>query len=93
MASISLFTSSTVQPSTISTSRQASQQAAAQRAADAAETVKLSAAAQAKALYHQGRSVTAIAAALGTTAKEVDNYLGITLEEALSQTLESTLKA
>ncbi|MDR3775349.1 MAG: hypothetical protein P4K97_00515 [Terracidiphilus sp.] len=54
------------------------------------DSVKISAAAQAKLLHQQGQSVTVIAAALGTTTKAVDGYLGITLTQALEKTLQAT---
>lgn len=57
------------------------------------DTVKLSTQAQALLLYHQGQSVNSIAAALGATTKQVDDYLGITLQQELQQTLQSTQQA
>jgi len=54
------------------------------------DTVEISAAAQAKLLHQQGQSVTVIAATLGTTAKTVDEYLGITLTQELEKTLQAT---
>lgn len=57
------------------------------------DTVKLSEAAQAKLLYSQGQGVSTIAKTLGTTTKEVNNDLGITLEKELEQTLEKTESA
>jgi len=57
------------------------------------DTVKLSPKAQAKSLYHQGESVATIASSLGTTSKQIDDYLGITLQKELQQTLQATEKA
>jgi hypothetical protein len=92
MASISLFASSSTESYAISATQKTSQQDT-QNAVEAEDSVKLSDAAQAKALYHEGQSVTAIAASLGTTAKQVNDYLGIALEEELAQALQATLKA
>jgi len=57
------------------------------------DTLKLSAPAQAKMLQQQGQSVNMIAATLGTNAKTINDYLGITLEQTLEKTLQATLKA
>jgi DNA-binding NarL/FixJ family response regulator len=46
------------------------------------DTVKLSTAAQAVALYRQGNSVQQIAASLGLTTKAVDSYLDITTNDS-----------
>jgi len=53
------------------------------------DTVKLSAAAQAKAMHQSGQSIASIASALGTDTKTVDSYLGITVTEAIEQTLKA----
>jgi uncharacterized FlaG/YvyC family protein len=57
------------------------------------DTVKLSETAQAKLLHQQGQSVSAIASTLGTTAKAINEDLGITLEETIAKTLEETASA
>jgi len=57
------------------------------------DTVKLSEAAQAKLLHSQGKSVSNIANSLGTTTKEINSVLGITLEKELEQTLQQTESA
>lgn len=54
------------------------------------DTVKLSETAQAKLMHQQGQSVSAIASALGTSTKQIDSDLNITLDEALQKTLEET---
>lgn len=59
-------------------------------AAQEQDDVKLSAAAQAKLLHQQGQSVQVIASSLGATVKQVDDYLGITLQEQLQKTIEET---
>jgi DNA-binding NarL/FixJ family response regulator len=46
------------------------------------DTVKLSAAAQAVALYRQGNSVQQIAASLGLSTSLVDSYVGITTSDS-----------
>jgi hypothetical protein len=86
-ASYSASGSSTSATSTTSTETQAA------TAQQQEETVKLSSAAQAKLLHQQGQSVTAIAASLGTTTKQVNDYLGITLQAELTKTLEATTQA
>ncbi|MDR3750546.1 MAG: hypothetical protein P4K94_03575 [Terracidiphilus sp.] len=98
MASISLFGSMNDAQSTTLTN--ASTQTKSQDTTTTAtktssqdDTVKLSEAGQAKLLYNQGKSVSLIASTLGTTSKEIDNDLGITLEKAIEKTLESTSKA
>jgi hypothetical protein len=97
MASVALFTtaSNLYNTAELPATTSSTQTGAATKAAtDSQEdTVKLSTAAQAKLLYKQGQSVSAIASSLGTTAKEVDDYLGITLEETLAKTLSATLSA
>jgi uncharacterized FlaG/YvyC family protein len=100
MGTVSLFSSDSLLNSTLNSTQTAQQaeQAAqqAQQSAQAAaeqDQVKLSAAAQAKLLYKQGESVGTIAQALGTTTKAIDDYLGITLEKELEQTLQATLSA
>jgi hypothetical protein len=55
----------------------AAAQAAQQQAAQAADTVKLSVAAQVKELNQEGLSASNIAATLGLTTKEVDSYLNV----------------
>jgi len=97
MSSISLFGSlSNVQSTTLTNaSTQAPSQATTSTVATTTsqeDTVKLSETAQAKMLYKQGQSVSIIASTLGTTAKEINNDLGITLEKEIAQTLQSTLK-
>jgi hypothetical protein len=57
------------------------------------DTVKLSVAAQAKLLHSQGQSVSNIANSLGTTTKEIDSDLGITLEKELEQEIQATESA
>jgi hypothetical protein len=54
------------------------------------DTVKLSVAAQAKLLHSQGQSIANIANSLGTTTKEIDSDLGITLEKELEQAIQET---
>lgn len=108
MASISLFTTTSTESygnsATSATTQQTSTQATTQsktadakstqtQTADTQDTVKLSQAGQAKMLYKQGQSVTAIAADLGTTSKAVNDLLGITLQKELTKTLEATAKA
>jgi hypothetical protein len=48
------------------------------------DTVKLSAAAQAKLMHRQGQSPALIAATLGTDVKSIDGYLGIQIAAAAS---------
>lgn len=57
------------------------------------DTVKLSEAAHAKLLHSQGQSVGNIANALGTTTKEIDSDLGITLENDLEKAIQETESA
>jgi hypothetical protein len=100
MSSISLFGSMNNTQSTMltNTSAQISSQATSTTssttpaASSQEDTVQLSETAQAKMLYDQGQSVSIIASTLGTTAKEINTDLGITLEKEIAQTLESTLK-
>jgi hypothetical protein len=47
------------------------------------DTVTLSAAAQANAMYQSGQSVSSIASSLGASASTVDSYLGITAAVAV----------
>jgi DNA-binding NarL/FixJ family response regulator len=96
MGSVSLYSSSTSLSNALQYSTQTTQQTerTTEAAANSAQdTVKISDSAQAKLLHRQGESVKSIAAALGTTTKTVDNYLGITEEKELEQTLEATLSA
>jgi hypothetical protein len=51
------------------------------------DTVKLSAAAQAKMMHRQGQSAALIAATLGTDIKSVDGYLGIKIATPTAATL------
>ena len=53
------------------------------------DTVKISAAAQAKILHQSGESVANIASSLGTDTKTVDDYLGITVTKAIDQALQA----
>jgi hypothetical protein len=55
--------------------------------------VRLSETARAKLLHSQGEAVQAIASSLGTTSKEIDNDLGITLDEELQKVLQETESA
>jgi hypothetical protein len=57
------------------------------------DTVKLSEAGKAKLLHSQGQSVGNIASSLGTTTKEINSDLGITLDEELEKTLQETESA
>jgi hypothetical protein len=93
MASISLLYSTdslynTTQTSTTSTAQKTEADTTSQE-----DSVKLSEAAQAKLLYKQGQSVSAIASLLGTTAKAIDDDLGLTLEKTIEKTLEETSAA
>jgi len=54
------------------------------------DTVKISLAAQAKLMHSQGQSVSNIASTLGTTTKEINSDLGITLEKELEKALQET---
>lgn len=49
------------------------------------DTVKISASAQAQAMYQSGQSVTSIASSLGASVNIVDSYLGITATAVSSQ--------
>lgn len=91
MTSITGLTSSATELFSTSGASKTAAQTSTQ--AEPQDTVKLSAAAQARLLHQQGQSVTVIASALGATAKQVDDYLGITLQQELEQTLQSTLKS
>lgn len=75
----------TAQPTTQPTST-----ASSSSSAQDDDTVKLSETAQAKLMHQQGQSVSAIAASLGTTTKQIDQDLSITLDEELQKTLEAT---
>ena len=75
---VSGITSSNV-PEVAATVRTAPVQAQAAASSMPEDTVKLSAAAQAKLLYKQGESVSSIASSLGTSVSAVDSYLGITV--------------
>ena len=57
------------------------------------DTVTLSAAAQAKVLHQSGQSVASIASALGTDTKTVDDYLGITVTNAINEALKAATAA
>jgi hypothetical protein len=57
------------------------------------ETVKISAAAQARMLRQEGQSVANIAASLGTNTKTVDDYLGITVTDAIEKALQAAESA
>jgi hypothetical protein len=92
MGTVSLFGSSNSLYDSSLHGTQATQQAQ-QAATEQQDSVKLSETAQAKLLYKQGDGVSTIASALGTTTKEIDNDLGLTLEKELEQTLQATLSA
>jgi hypothetical protein len=72
------------QPKTASTTAAANSQS---------DTVTLSEAGKAKLLHSQGQGVSNIANSLGTTTKEIDSDLGITLEKELEKTLQETESA
>jgi hypothetical protein len=95
MSAISLFTSTASSFNTLSSSSAAQQQTqqAETQASEQQDTVKLSQAAQAKLLYKQGQSVSAIASALGTTSSAIDEDLGITLEKAIEKAIASSVQA
>lgn len=57
------------------------------------DTVTLSETAQAKFMHSQGQSVGNIANSLGTTTKEINSDLGITLEKELEQVIQETVSA
>jgi hypothetical protein len=57
------------------------------------DTVTLSAAAQAKVLHQSGQSVASIASSLGTDTKTVDDYLGITVTNAINEALKAATAA
>jgi len=57
------------------------------------DTVTLSAAAQAKILHQSGQSVASIASSLGTDTKTVDDYLGITVTNAINDALKAATAA
>jgi hypothetical protein len=101
MASISLFGSNsllgTMQgTSSIPAANTSSQPKTSSTAAtdnSQSDTVKLSVAAQAKLLHSQGQSISNIANSLGTTTKEIDSDLGITLQKELEQAIQETESA
>lgn len=101
MASISLFNSDSLWGTTQSTSAipaantsGQSETASTTATSDSqSDTVKLSEAAQAKLLHAQGQSVSNIASSLGTTTKEINSDLGITLEKELEKAVEETVSA
>jgi hypothetical protein len=101
MASISLLNSNSLWGTTQSTSAipaantsGQSETASTTATSDSqSDTVKLSETAQAKLLHSQGQSVGTIASALGTTTKQIDSDLGITLEKELEKTLQETESA
>ena len=98
MASISLFNSNSLLGTTQSsnsipaanTSGQPKTSSTAATDSSQSDTVKLSVAAQAKLLHSQGQSVSNIASTLGTTTKEINSDLGITLEKELEKALQET---
>lgn len=53
------------------------------------DTVKISAAAQARLLHQSGESVANIASSLGTSTATVDSYLGIQVTQAIDQALQA----
>ena len=100
MGSVSLFSSDSYSSLSLNStdSTQQSQQSAQQaqqvtQTSSDEDSVKLSAAAQAKMMYKQGQSVSTIAHSMGTTTKAIDDILGITLEKALEKTLQETEKS
>ena len=101
MASISLFNSNslsgTIQSTgTIPAANTSGQSETASTTATSnsqSDTVKLSVAAQAKLLHSQGQSVSNIASTLGTTTKEIDSDLGITIQKELEQAIQQTESA
>ena len=99
MGSISLFSSSTGVYGTTSqdATTDQTQTNASNKTQDTQsqqdDTVKLSSAALAKQLYHQGETVKTIASELGTTTKDVDSYLNITEEKALEEAIQSSVSA
>jgi hypothetical protein len=93
MASIGMIISTSGLYNTTQTSAATKTETTAATTTAQDDTVKLSAAAEAKMLYKQGQGVSTIAASLGTDAKTVDSYLGLTLEKAIEKTLETTLSA
>ena len=100
MGSISLFNTvdnlyNTTQTSTDNTAQTSAgaKVAATSQTTSQDDSVKLSTQAQAKSLYKEGQSVSTIASSLGTDTKTINNYLGITLQKEIEQTLQSTLSA
>ena len=79
-----LTANTSVQPKTASTTATPNSQS---------DTVKISVAGQAKLLHSQGQSVSNIASSLGTTTKEINSDLGITLEKELEQAIQETESA
>jgi hypothetical protein len=94
MGSVTLFTTNQ-QWDTLQTRQDSQPQDAnaTTAASSQQDTVKLSAAAQAKLLHREGQSVNQIASSLATTTETVDSYLGITVDEALEKAVEQTLTA
>ena len=88
MASLTISgTSPVTMAQTVSAAKTAAAQSESQAKASPGfkeDTVKLSAAAQAKLMHRQGQSPALIAATLGTDVKSIDGYLGITIVAAAS---------
>jgi hypothetical protein len=101
MASISLFNSNSLLGTIQSTSTIPAENASGQPKTASttatpnsqSDTVTLSEASQAKLLHSQGQTVSNIASALGTTTKEINSDLGITLEKELEQAIQQTESA
>jgi uncharacterized FlaG/YvyC family protein len=95
MGSVTLFSSSNIWPSTSSTQTTVQAQATTttNNSTAQSDSVRLSETARAKLLHSQGEAVQAIASSLGTTSKEIDNDLGITLDEELQKVLQETESA
>jgi hypothetical protein len=101
MSSISLFNSNSLSGTAQSTGNIPAANTSDQPKTDSttatsnsqSDTVKLSVAAQAKLLHSQGQSVSNIASSLGTTTKEIDSDLGITIEKELEQAIQQTESA
>jgi DNA-binding NarL/FixJ family response regulator len=94
MGSVALFstTSNLYNTGQVSASNTTQAESATKTTAPSQEdTVKLSPMAQAKLLHQEGKSVAVIASSLGTDTKTVDDYLGITLEQTIEKTLQSTV--
>lgn len=97
MAAIAALTSSTSEsyfasPFTTTTTgtTQTTTQTQTQTQAQTQDTVQISTEAQAKQLHSQGQSVQAIANDLGTTVAQVNDYLGITVDNAIAQAIASS---